>query len=262
MDNEQLGTSCRGCCFSIVENGKQTGCEVDMFPVFRETGSLVMDGDYFKTVKRYCPYYRPHSWTAGMGTDECIRKIQRERKLEIAAVVSCDGRTIDDVKLTVKSLNSQTMQLRQVIFVTTPRVGARPQDIVAFLRDLKPGFEWSVRAIADDSYTELDAIHDGSSDARGVYLLFCVAGFPVCDTTIEDLDYQVNWLNRRIAAVDPNCLHGTIVQSNVYVMVGGWAEVEWQNGERIASVVEKIRRIAKAQDSPIIVVDGALPHEA
>lgn len=99
-------------------------------------------------------------------------------------------------------------------------------------------------------------------DARGVYLLFCVAGLPLSPTTIEDLDHQVNWLHRRIALVDPSQMHGTIVQTKIYGMVGGWAEVEWDGGDRLSSVAEKIKRIASAQKSNVIIIEGTLPHEA
>ena len=260
--DEELSTSCRGCFFAQVENGKQTGCDAGMFEVLKETGALAMDGDYFRSVKRFCPFYRPESWAKGMGTQQAIREVQKERQLEVAAVVCCDGRTADDVKITLDRLNNQTMPVRQVVFVTTPRPGVRPQDIVALLRDSRPKFEWSIRSIVDETYTEFDAAHEGAIDARGVYLLFCVAGFHLNYTTIEDLDHQVNWLNRRVALVDSFHMHGTIVQANIYGMVGGWAEVEWEGGDRIVSVAEKIKRIAQAQKSSVVIVEGTLPHEA
>lgn len=262
MVDEELSTSCKGCFFSRVKNGKQTGCEAGMFEVLNESGSLAMDGDYFKTVKRFCPYYRPDSWAGEMGTQQAIRKVHKERQLEVAAVVCCDSRSVEDVKITIDQLAKQTMSVRQVVFVTTPRPGARPQDIVMLLRDSRPTFEWSVRSIVNDTYTQFDATHEGAMDARGVYLLFCIAGLSLGHTTVEDLDYQVNWLHHRIALVDPSHMHGTIVQTKIYGMVGGWSEVEWENGDRIFSVAEKIKRIAHAQKSGVVIVEGTLPHEA
>ena len=260
MDNENLSTSCKGCFFAKIEDGRQTGCDAEMFPFLRETGSLVMDGDYFKSVKRYCPYYRPEKWAGEMGTQEALRRVRQERQLEVAAVVLCEGKTADDVRITVDRLNNQTMPVRQVVFVVTPRPGVKAPEIVALLRDAKPKFTWSVRAVADSSYTEFDAVHEGALDARGVYILFCVAGFHLNYTTVEDLDYQVNWLHRRVALVDPFHLHGTIVQTSIYGMVGGYAEVEWEGGDRLVSVAEKIKRIAKAEKSAVVIIEGTLPH--
>ncbi len=259
--SDEISTSCRGCFFSVVKDGKQKDCYADMFPVLKESESLIMDGDYFKTSKRFCPYYRPDSWAGELSQQQALVKANRERTLEVAAVVSCENKTLEDLKETVANLVEQTEKLHNVVFVTTTTGGIRPSQVVLYMRDQKVPFSWSVRDIRDPSYAEYDAIHEGAQDAKGVFLLFCVAGRRISKTIVEDLDYQVTWLNRRVALVDTREIHGTIVQSGIYSAVGGWSEVSWEDtGEKTFSVAEKIRRMAKSQGSKIIILDGVLIH--
>ena len=50
------------------------------------------------------------------------------------------------------------------------------------------------------------------------------------------------------------------MQTSIYGMVGGYAEVEWEGGDRLVSVAEKIKRIAKAEKSAVVIIEGTLPH--
>lgn len=259
--SDEISTSCKGCFFAVTEKGTQKGCYAEMFPILEESGPLTLDGDYFKTSKRFCPCYRPDKWAGEMSQQEAFVSVQRERRLEVAVVVSCDGKSIEELELTVDNLKRQSVSPHNAVFVTTSKGGVRPSQVVSVIRDRKLSFLWSVRDIRDPSYTEYDAIHEGAQDAKGVFILFCVAGKEISDSTIEDLDYQVTWLNRRIALVDAKEIHGTIVQSGIYSIVGGWSEVLWQDTEeKTSSVAEKIRRLAKDQDSKIVIIDGALEH--
>jgi hypothetical protein len=93
-----------------------------------------------------------------------------------------------------------------------------------------------------------------------VFIVFLEAGKELPNTYLADLDYTVNDLGQRIVLVDHGKLHGLIVQTNAYRMVGGFAEVVWEGTEdNVSSVAEKIKRIAKDQNSQHLIL-SELPH--
>jgi hypothetical protein len=261
-----ISTSCHNCRFAIKdEGGNQTDCRTKMLDQFKADGKVeqhVVDGaEAYKTVDRFCPLYRPTDWMKELSDEEAIAEARKERTLSVAAIVSCEHGELSDVAVTAELLAHQTLPVNEVVFTITPRSKVKPKDVLSTIRDLDPPYEYSLRYVMDKEYTETDALHEATgNNIKSVFIVFLEAGKELPNTYLADLDYTVNDLGQRIVLVDHGKLHGLIVQTNAYRMVGGFAEVVWEGTEdNVSSVAEKIKRIAKDQNSQHLIL-SELPH--
>ena len=158
-------------------------------------------------------------------------------------------------------MEQQTLKPTEVVFVITPRSVVKPKDVLSTLRDLEPSYQYSLRFVVDSSYTETDAIQEGvGSNMKSVFILLAEAGQPLENNYLADLDYLVNDQNQRVVLIDFGKIHGMLIQTMAFYMVGGFHEVVWQETEeKIANVAEKLRRIAKDQNSQYLIL-SELPH--
>lgn len=262
-----ISTSCAECRFAIRDQkGDQIGCRTNMADYFRSEGKLeveVLDGvKSFKTVERFCPLYRPLDWMGHLEDDQAIAEARKERTLAVAAVVSCERGELSDVARTAEMLEQQTLKPTEVIFVITPRSLVKPKEVLSTLRDLAPSYGYSLRFVMDESFTELDSLQEGvGSNLKSVFILFVEAGKELENCYLADLDHLINDKGQRIILVDPGVIHGTLVQTMAFNMAGGFHEVVWEGtDEKVASVAEKLKRIAQTQDSQYLIINGELPH--
>ena len=261
-----ISTSCRGCRFAVKDmGGDQTGCQADMLKRFQEQGKVELESvegvESYKTIDCFCPMFRPTDWMNELGHEQAITEARRERTLAVAAIVSCEKGELSDVARTAEILEQQTLKPTEVVFVITPRSVVKPKDVLSTLRDLEPSYQYSLRFVVDSSYTETDAIQEGvGSNMKSVFILLAEAGQPLENHYLADLDYLVNDQNQRVVLIDFGKIHGMLIQTMAFYMVGGFHEVVWQETEeKIANVAEKLKRIAKDQNSQYLIL-SELPH--
>lgn len=264
-----ISTSCETCRFAIRDQkGDQIGCRTNMADYFRSEGKLeveILDGvKSFKTVERFCPLFRPSDWMGHLEDVQAIAEARKERTLTVAAIVSCEHGELTDVARTAEMLEQQTLKPTEVVFVITPRSVVRPKEVLSTLRDLAPSYDYSLRFVMDESFTEFDSLQEGvGTNLKSVFLFFVEAGKELENCYLSDLDHLINDQGQRIVLVDPGTIHGTLVQAMAFNMAGGFHEVIWEStGEKVASVAEKLKRIAESQNSQYLIINGKLPHVA
>ncbi len=264
-----ISTSCHNCRFIIKDDkGDQTGCQADILKRFLDEGKAeletIEDTKSYKTTNCFCPMFRPADWMADLDHQQAVAEARRERTLAVASLVSCEKGELSDVARTAEMLEQQKLKPTEVVFVITARSKVKPKDVLATLRDLDLSYQYSLRFVMDSSYTELDALQEGvGNNLKSVFILFVEAGQPLENCYLADLDYLINDQNQRVVLVDPGKIHGMLVQTMAFNMVGGFHEVVWEETEeKIASVAEKLKRIAKSQNSQYLILDGELPHVA
>lgn len=264
-----ISTSCQKCRFAIRDtNGDQTGCRTNMLDYFQSEGKLeveVIDGEKsYKTIDRYCPLFRPLDWMKELDDAQAIAEARKERTLAVAAIVSCEKGELSDVARTAEMLEQQTLKPSEVVFVITPRSVVKPKEVLSTLRDLSLSYNYSLRYVMDESYTELDSLQEGAgNNLKSVFILFAEAGKELESCYLADLDHLINDKGQRVVLVDPGVIHGTLVQTMAFNMAGGFHEVVWEGTEeKIASIAEKLKRIAQAQNTKYLIIDGKIPHVA
>ncbi len=261
-----ISTSCRSCRFAVKDmGGDQTGCQADMLKRFQEEGRVELEAvegvESYKTIDCFCPMFRPANWMGELSYEQAVVEARRERALTVAAIVSCEKGELSDVARTAEMLEQQTIKPNEVVFVITSRSAVKPKDVLSTLRDLEPSYQYSLRFVLDASYTEMDAIQEGiGNNLKSVFILLVEAGQPLENYYLADLDHLINDQNQRVVLVDPGKIHGMLIQTMAFDMVGGFHEVVWQETEdKIADVSEKLRRIAKDQNSQHLIL-SELPH--
>lgn len=264
-----ISTSCHNCRFAIKDvGGDQTGCWTSMLKRFQEQGRVELENvagaDSYRTIDCFCPMFRPADWMSELNHDQAIAEARKERTLAVAAIVSCEKGELSDVARTAEMLEQQTLKPTEAVFVITPRSVVKPKDVLSTLRDLDLSYQYSLRFVMDASYTETDALQEGAgNNLKSVFILFAEAGQHLENCYLADLDNLINEQNQRVVLVDPGKIHGMLVQTMAFNMVGGFHEVVWEGTEeKIASVAEKLKRIAKSQNSQYLILDGEVPHVA
>lgn len=264
-----ISTSCQKCRFAMRDDaGNQTGCRTNMLDYFLSEGKAeleIIDGaKSYKTIDRFCPLFRPLDWMKELEVEQAIVEARKERTLAVAAIVSCENGEMSDVARTAEMLEQQTLKPTEVVFVITPRSKVKPNALLGTLRDLSLSYDYSIRFVMDETFTELDSLQEGTgNNLKSVFLLFAEAGKELPNSYLSDLDHLINDQGHRVVLVDPGSIHGMLVQTMAFNMAGGFHEVLWEETEeRVANVAEKLRRIAKAQNSQYLIIDGIPPHVA
>lgn len=262
-----ISTSCEKCRFAIRNvSGDQTGCRANMLDYFRSEGKIELEdiggAKSYKTIDRFCPLFRPLDWMKELEDGQAIAEARKERVLAVAAIVSCERGELSDVARTAEMLEQQSLKPNEVVFVITPRSVVKPKDVLATLRDLSLSYPYSLRFVMDESYTELDSLQEGAgNNLKSVFILFAEAGKELENCYLSDLDHLINDQGQRVVLVDPGMIHGTLVQTMAFNMAGGFHEVVWEeSGEKVASVAEKLKRIAQSQSAKYLIIEGKLPH--
>lgn len=126
-------TYCKDCIFAIWEDITQTGCSRGQLDKYRKVGATVLDcydeEREFNVIQgRICLYKRTEKWL-----DESTQDIEERLKIETTLryqSIIISNNNLDDILLTLKSLDKQTLKPSLVTIVLNTKDTIPPRQVM------------------------------------------------------------------------------------------------------------------------------------
>lgn len=265
-----MNTSCEKCAFAIYEDNIQSGCKAGRLTKFQDTGSEVEHKDnYFIIKDRICMMCCPEETIVKLGFKNPLQDMRKAIELKCAIyIIATDNSTLEDIKLTIDSLNKQTLRPRCInVIVNTDNI-SKPR-LIKHLNDTQSKFEndnlefiWNITYIQEkDKDGERPSIEWALDHAifkceMPFYAVF-MAGYMVCPDYLSNIDKALNDELQRFCVLLPfDEWNGAFVQTLLHKKLGGNAPQtleEYEDGALIATtIMDKIEWMAKENNQHMV----------
>lgn len=187
----EIYTSCKDCCFTICEDGTQTGCDLDKLDTFKEViEAYDDDGEFYIIKDEVCSYRREQKWKELAG-EEWAEKLYREMKPTFITIVLAEE-SEKDVAKTVRSLGDQVF-----VYIISNSV----------LDESKlrlPPMNWRASQIQSEFNTQDDLINFAVSciQDRSSHLVVVKAGYEFEPDFFENLSRNMIDINLKYIMID------------------------------------------------------------
>lgn len=194
-------TSCKGCSFSIIEDGLQTGCHIRHMK--EEQFFYVKDGVEHRVFKRMCQFKR--GW--GSFSEQMIEKVRAEVQINYNLIINFTD--ADLVRQSIEGIKGQQILPANLILVCYQRYGDVAQEIAQ-----ESGLKWVVHEVFNDL---IDWRDDVIQKFPAQLYAFLKEGAVLPNNYFEDLNTHINFEDLRFGCIQSDRL--LIFPYGLYKMV-------------------------------------------
>jgi len=275
----KVHTACRTCVFAQYEGLTQTGCKVGRIDQYKEQDgeavveAYTLDGgkevEFYVVNGRLCNLFRDRaSHWASEHKDNHEKQARKEVRLKMAFLVYLgEGLTVESLKETAKSIKAQAILPHLVLFINNQST-VKPGEInVALWQTLGNAVTWRINAVVERGENGARVSRERALDIAAFSLpnpavsktacATCYAvfypGFVVPRDFISSIDQAVNGNLDRFRLLTP-LEDGNALVCQIWMhqhpMIGGYDNWYGPNGEVISDLVEKVKALSEAHNTP------------
>lgn len=198
----RISTSCEGCCFAKLDNGRQCGCEVGTLETF-----LKVNGDFDKTDDekyfilngKVCPHMRKSDYYIDLDIESKKARVLEEACPPVTFIVAHTVKAFLPLKRTLNSISECEHQdkIRVIIAYSTKN----RDKIIKCVEESK----FDINKIMFVSIIDKDAsiLEEAFKVTKNGYFVCVNSGFIVPKTVVSDIDLVVNRKLFYVAVIEP-----------------------------------------------------------
>lgn len=209
---DKLVTVCKDCVFAKYDENTQVGCyarNMDPYEFYEQTdGNLT-----YRIIHRQCQFYRNDYWNSHLDLTGKLYQVNQEILVKYTVFIDGCAGDIDDLKLTVESINNQILVPQSMIVVYYDGKGLEGFNL---LRSQENCCHWIVEEFLEDRVDWRDDIL--LKFRRGAQLFaFLEAGTEVTPDYFLNLSNRINYQDLRFEALSSDGL--LIIPYGIYFIV-------------------------------------------
>jgi hypothetical protein len=247
-------TSCRNCAFATYSGKTQDGCKLGRIDRLREIDPTLICEAYnteneiekeFFVVQRLCNGFRQGEKYSG---DYGLELVRRENTLIADILVYIEDTNLDNLILTIKSVNEQKLMPRDFIIIVNSHL--HQSKVINSINEYGKNIpQWHVSKIQETKADRWRCLDIVLNTEKTQYYIALDSGTLLNNNFISCLNHSLNEsLDRFVMLTPDDDLPILVVQTKLHKFVGG-SKLE----ESIYPVVDKINMIVKEQKQEYLV---------
>jgi len=187
-----ISTSCKECIFATYDGKSQTGCELGRIEKFKKLDCIIEafdeDKEFYIVNGRFCLACRDREWGEKIPPNRWKDVVKRQMQIQYQVIIFLTH-NLDDLKTTLDSLSSQTIQPKHITIIQRAKNKLRPGKITQLIDGYY--IEWRLQHL-EHKVRDGDAVDLVLDKVKHQLYLVIESGYVFSKNMLSNLNHVVN----------------------------------------------------------------------
>lgn len=251
-----IETSCKGCVFSRVKDGKQEDCSLGRLEKI-ESEIKTEDGIEYRVLSRFCNTYRPEDWTKKLSLKEQMdssETVLEEVRPRVGFLIHLDHskeNPLTWLESTLMDIRDQSESRARYVIVVNEKVEYNQEihKILSLFFDKEKTFTHIIQML-ELPENKIWLLDEAFRFALNGWLYMTTSGEKVDRNLLKNLHEHLNIKLKKLSIVLPyEGINGFLVQTALFKYLNGNKTKVWDDGSKDSRLfLDKAKDLDKTED--------------